>query len=309
MNKHEFKVIPKYEDYAVTRDGTIKAIVSDTIVTPYIAGGYLAIKALYNSPTKVMIVSRAVALTWVNNPDPQKNTIVNHIDGDKLNNWYENLEWTTYSGNNFHAVNTGLRPDNIPCKVRDFDTGIVTEFPSMAQASEFMGLRKDTPICGLLKKKFGALISNKYEFKFSVDNTPWFYENRDKKVSARFMVIAKSSDGEVKEVYSQRNMLKEFQLYYPPYGSSIPNLVKYAREKYPDWKFTYRDAYTEKKHRVVTSTVRVPYYKIKATKGTSSITFPSQTQAAKYFGVDRSVIKLRLENGDDLNGFVFSNVR
>lgn len=34
---------------------------------------------------------------------------VNHIDGDRVNNHYLNLEWCTPSENSTHAVNTGLR--------------------------------------------------------------------------------------------------------------------------------------------------------------------------------------------------------
>lgn len=42
-----------------------------------------------------------------------KNFTINHIDGDKLNNYYKNLEAVTYQGNSIHARDTGLMK---PCK-------------------------------------------------------------------------------------------------------------------------------------------------------------------------------------------------
>lgn len=52
-------------------------------------------------------VHRAVAKAFIPNPDNKP--MVNHIDGNKLNNNACNLEWVTCSENHQHAFSTGLR--------------------------------------------------------------------------------------------------------------------------------------------------------------------------------------------------------
>lgn len=52
-------------------------------------------------------VSRLVAEAFISNPDHKK--YVNHINGNKLDDNVNNLEWVTSSENNTHALKTGLR--------------------------------------------------------------------------------------------------------------------------------------------------------------------------------------------------------
>ena len=50
-----------------------------------------------------------IADCWIYNDDPGLKIEVNHIDGNKKNYSVENLEWTTKSQNQLHAIQTGLK--------------------------------------------------------------------------------------------------------------------------------------------------------------------------------------------------------
>lgn len=70
--------------------------------------GYLDIKL----QGKTYKVHRLVAEFYV--PNTENKPQVNHIDGNKLNNHYSNLEWVTNSENQRHAYATGLNKIKAP---------------------------------------------------------------------------------------------------------------------------------------------------------------------------------------------------
>jgi hypothetical protein len=68
--------------------------------------GYKMVSTYFYGKSNKLSIHRLVAILYVPNPNnlPQ----VNHIDGDKLNNHYSNLEWVTNQQNRTHAIENGL---------------------------------------------------------------------------------------------------------------------------------------------------------------------------------------------------------
>jgi hypothetical protein len=65
--------------------------------------GYPQVLLRINKKPVTISKHRLVALLFVDNPNNK--TQVNHIDGDKLNNHYTNLEWVTNKENSEHRDN------------------------------------------------------------------------------------------------------------------------------------------------------------------------------------------------------------
>ena len=77
------------------------------VLNPDIApNGYYRVSFSINRKRKQFYVHRLIAEHFIPNPDnlPQ----VNHIDGNKLNNSLDNLEWVTVQDNVIHAYKNGL---------------------------------------------------------------------------------------------------------------------------------------------------------------------------------------------------------
>jgi hypothetical protein len=68
--------------------------------------GYKKVYLTVNGKTKGHFVHRLVAKTFIENP--QNKPCVNHKDGNKTNNFVENLEWCTVSENVKHSYDKGL---------------------------------------------------------------------------------------------------------------------------------------------------------------------------------------------------------
>lgn len=143
----KFRVVPGLTRYAVSDDGQVLSTYSGKVMTVGKGpNGYPTItvydpdKSRYRSIGLHILVARA----WVINKDPSINLVVNHLDGDKSNFLPSNLEWSTGTSNNLHARDTGLRTDNVNCRVYDISNGHITIFPSLSEAALWLGYSRNT---------------------------------------------------------------------------------------------------------------------------------------------------------------------
>jgi hypothetical protein len=85
-------------------------------ISPWVArNGYYTVSAKLGSVRPKMLVHRLIAMAFVDGYS--EGLTVNHINGNKLDNRPENLEWITRANNTKHEWETGLvdlRGENAP---------------------------------------------------------------------------------------------------------------------------------------------------------------------------------------------------
>ena len=128
--------------YVKNRGNFMRRLTGKTMEQTVAANGYCVVNLRKNRTSNVVCVHRLVSEAFIENPEHKET--VNHIDGNKLNNNVTNLEWSTYSENNTHALKTNLRkPRGNKIFQYDKNGNLVSTYQSACEASRTTGIGRE----------------------------------------------------------------------------------------------------------------------------------------------------------------------
>lgn len=137
----KYCIIEGFNNYAISSDGIMINVVTKRELSPQITTtGYIAYNVCQNGVKKRLLAHRMVALYFCENP--YNKPYVNHLDGNKQNNRWSNLEWCTAKENDQHARQTGLKKQNKPIVATNILDNEQVVFDSIGECASVMGLNK-----------------------------------------------------------------------------------------------------------------------------------------------------------------------
>ncbi len=301
----KYRIIGRFSRYAISDTGEVYDLQRRIIVTSYSeAHGYLGVEVWdgASSTWRTVTIHRMLGLAWIPNNDYVSFPVINHKNGIKHDLCLENLEWESARGNNVHAVLTGLRPDNIPCRVRSIITKEVHSFQSSTQAMKFMGF--GTRVNIRVPASPARLLNNEFEVRLGNDNTPWFYEGKDKPIIAgRYILTLNYPSGEKLVFHDVRSMLRHLNV-VNSWGKPVQKSISIIEAAIPGLKIKLEDTHGKNRGKVVSPSRRL-CIEVENPALNKTLTFTSLRKAAEHFQVDRDVVNVRLKNGKDYQGWIF----
>lgn len=150
----EWKTIKGYEGlYRVSSTGLIEGQKGNILKQGVNQGGYPYVNLCNKeSVRKNTRIHRIVAETFIENPNNYK--YVNHIDGNKLNNNKDNLEFCSQAYNIKEAYRLGLNTSKSQYKkvqmVNVVTDEVLEVFESMSHASRFLGAEGQNQVKGFV---------------------------------------------------------------------------------------------------------------------------------------------------------------
>jgi len=297
-----FYIIPGFTNFAINKNGIIKSLKFGRLLKSAVNSyGYPYVN-MYDPDKgrwRSVCIHILLARTFITNKDPSSLFFVNHKNGIKLDFNLKNLEWVSSLRNNIHAIENGLRKDNVPCKIRDIETLDITHFPSIGICLKTLGFSRTN--VNILKKfnntQIPHLLFNRYEIKLEADTSNWFYtkENKDviKYLNTGPYEAKNTLTGMVYEASTIRELAEKIEISEDKISCALKQLImksfdnflirKKSSEHWPE-KFEQVIFYKPRKFLLTNKITREEIY------------FDSLRKVTAFLGIDKRTIKLRLTN-------------
>lgn len=231
-----YRYCPLCWDIVVNRTGIVRYARTGKILKAWggkTDGSYPTV-SVSGSRKLNLVVHKAVASSWVPNPDPVNLVLVNHIDGNKNNSDSSNLEWVTFAGNARHAVRNDLYSQAIKVKLRDSRTGEETIHPSLSSAIRYTGSkghRTATAKDCRRRSERDYLFGGIYELRFPDDPRPWLYTRKVIGPSRAALRIVLRDGDTVTQYNGCRELVRTYRLWN--LGTGWNKLKPILLERYP----------------------------------------------------------------------------
>lgn len=105
--QENWRTVEEFPSYEVSDRGRVKSNITGKILSPKTDRGYNRVVLYKDGRTSDVSVHRLVGDAFLENPHGKKE--INHINGNKLDNSVENLEWVSRSENMKHAFASHLK--------------------------------------------------------------------------------------------------------------------------------------------------------------------------------------------------------
>lgn len=153
-----------FSRYCVTKDGEVYSLISNRFLKKILNkdGYYTVCMQGDDDKEYTRRIHRLVAFMYCDGYY-SNDLVVNHKDGDKINNHYTNLEWCTVTDNNLHAFEIGLSH----CKNRAYTDEQIINVCRLLQD----GLRPTdiSKMTGVLRETVSAVKAHKSYLDISSD--------------------------------------------------------------------------------------------------------------------------------------------
>jgi Mn-dependent DtxR family transcriptional regulator len=180
MNK-EWRPVLGYEGlYEVSNYGEVKSLTRKRscgkgfyyqeeriLKQTFTTTGYKKVELSKDGKRKSLKVHRLVAIAFI--PNPFNKEEVNHIDGDKINNNVNNLEWVTSSENSIHAIKTGLKKIKYNYSKELLYDMYVTKNMTMADIARELGIDAPSVKRCLVNNGFKIKSLSSVKTKYNID--------------------------------------------------------------------------------------------------------------------------------------------